>query len=278
MWSSKAALSLKKKIKNRELSLGYEQFLPCPNITEIAGIAGFDWVWLCTEHGTMGYGIELENCIRAAENVGMVPFVRITEPTAHFLYMKAFEAGAKGVIVPRIRTKADMEFAVKAAKWPGGPYRGEHGYCPGARRWRYGQVNVVDPYDYIDHDEAETFVIPILETVECMENLDEILSVKGVDFAMFGFADLGMTLGIRGRGEKKHDYGPKLIEEWKKKTIEACARHKIPLGQEFGSVEEAKRLIKEDGAHILMTNSDTGMLRIFWTNIVNGIRTADLRK
>jgi len=41
----------------------------------------------------------------------MVPFVRITEPSAHFLYMKAFEAGAKGVIVPRTGIGEDMEFA-----------------------------------------------------------------------------------------------------------------------------------------------------------------------
>jgi len=96
-----------------------------------------------------------------------------------------------------------------------------------------------------------------------MENLDEILSVKGIDFAMFGFANLAMSLGLRGRGKEKHGSGLKRIAEWKEKVIEACARHNVPLAQEFGSVEEARKLIEEDDRYILMTNSDTGMPRFF---------------
>lgn len=271
MWSSKAAIRLKERIRNKQLSLGFQQFIASPNITEIAGIAGFDWLWFCTEHGSSDYGPGLESCIRAAENVGMVPFVRVTEPRAHFIYMKALEYGAKGVIVPRIRTREDLEFAVKAVKWPGGPYHGNHGRCSSARRWKYGDYEATDPYDYVNHDEAETFVIPLLETIECMENLDDILSVKGIDFAVFGPGDLGMTLGVRGRGRETQEKGLKLIEEWRKKAMEACARHNVPFCQEFDDVESAKRLI-EEGLYVLSSNVDAGLLRIFLKNTVTKIK------
>jgi 2-keto-3-deoxy-L-rhamnonate aldolase RhmA len=201
----------------------------------------------------------------------MVPFVRITEPTQHFLYMKAMEAGAKGVIIPRIKTKEDMEFAVKAVKWPGGEYNGTHGICSMTRRWKYGEVSDVDPYEYVIHDEAETFVIPILETVEAMENLDDILSVKGIDFAIYGYGDLGMTLGVRGRGKAKHDKGMEILEEWRIKTMEACKKNNVPLCQLFWDVESARKRIEEDGCYILGSEIGAGWLRDFLRDMVKGI-------
>lgn len=267
-----AALALKEKIKKKELNFGFQQFMPSPNVTEVAGIAGFDWLWFCTEHGTSGYGTDMENCIRAAENVGVVPFVRLTEPTDHFMYMKAMEAGAKGVIVPRIESKEDMEFAVKAVKWPGGPYDGNHGICGGARRWKYGHVGAVeDPWDYITHDEAETFVIPILETVKAYEDLDAILSVKGIDFAIFGPGDLGMTMGIRGRGKAVWEKGQARMEAYRQQAMKVAKAKGVPICFLFGNVESAKKAIDE-GYYILGSSIDASMFRGFLFDMLNEIK------
>ena len=138
-----------------------------------------------------------------------------------------------------------MEFAVNAVKWLGGEYDGTHGICPMTRRWKYGEIRDVDPYDYVINDETETFVIPILETVEAMKNLDDILSVKGIDFVIFGPGDLGMTLGVRGRGKAKHGKGMELIEEWRQNTKKACKKHNVPLCQLFWDVETARKKLKK---------------------------------
>lgn len=267
------ARELKEKIKRKELILGMQQFIPSPQITEIAGLAGFDWLWFCVEHGTSGFGTELENIMRAAENVGIVPFVRITDSTQYWMYQKAMEAGAKGIIAPRIRTKKDAEFAVKQVKWPGGPYNGNHGICPAARRWRYG-LDAFRPgkEDFIDRDEAETFVIPLLEDVEAVNNIDEICSVKGIDFIIFGPGDLGMSLGYWGRGKEMWKKGEKVVEELRLKVKKACDRSGVPYCGLCHTVEEANKLIDE-GVYILNPGTvDTAFIEKTWEELLKGIR------
>ena len=63
-------LRLKQAVLSGEPVFGVQQFLPSPSVTEIIGLAGFDFVMICTEHGTVGYGPELENCVRAAAFAG----------------------------------------------------------------------------------------------------------------------------------------------------------------------------------------------------------------
>ena len=88
------ARELRQRVRNHEMVLGFQQFTPSPTITEIAGLSGFDFAWLCLEHGSTGLGTDLEHLIRACNAADMVPIVRITD-IEHHIIQKSVEMGAK---------------------------------------------------------------------------------------------------------------------------------------------------------------------------------------
>lgn len=247
------AREFRRKLDNKEQLLGFLQFLPSPQVTEMAGFAGFDWLWLCQEHGTIGFGTELESCIRAAEVSGMLPMVRIIDPTADWMYMRALEAGAKGIIVPRVRNANEVQNAVNQVKYPP---QGSHGLCQLARRWRYG-VDAGDlPYGYTDNANDETFVSVLIEQKEAMDNIDEILSVEGLDFVIWGPLDMMMAMGYMQKGEKEYSEGLKVMADMRQNLIEACASHGVTFEEHYGDKNRAQELMNE-GLHIMHTTPDT---------------------
>jgi len=261
-------MELKEKIRRKELTIGFCQFMPSPQITEAAGYVGFDWLWLCIEHGTLGFGSDLENCIRAAEATGMVPMVRVTDPAADFIYMKVLEAGAKGVILPRIKTAEELFRAIRQVKFP--PF-GVHGVCPVARRWKYGVDSRQDPYGYIAKADSETFVAAIIELKEAIDNLDEILSVEGLDFIIWGPYDLALDMGFLGRGQEVYEEGAKKIDEIRQRVFEACAQKGVPFCQICGTPETARKFIAE-GVYMLATWPDTRIIVDALSTIVRPLR------
>lgn len=269
---SKAALALKEKIKNKELNFGIQLYTPCPDTAEVIGLAGFDWLWICIEHGPLGYGTELENIVRACNVVGMVPFCRITEPTDHFLYMKTMECGVKGIIVPRVRGKEDVEFAVKAVKWAKGKYNGNHGGCHYSRRWGYAGDT---PDDYLKRDEAETFVVIMLETAEAIEDLEGILSVPGIDFVRLGTGDLMREMGFRGRGQKQvYEYEEEKLVSIRNKVRESCKRHNVPLCEHWPNTSEGvRKLVEEQGEFIFAAGPDWRYSYAMFKNMTDETRS-----
>ena len=127
---------------------------------------------------------------------GIVPLVRITDPAADWMYMRVLEAGAKGVIIPRVREAADVRRALQQIKYP--PL-GTHGLCPWGRRFRYGADTEGQNYGYLDSANEDVLVSVIIETREGFDNLDEILSVDGIDFAIWGPLDMLAAMGFKGR-------------------------------------------------------------------------------
>ena len=243
------AKEFKEKMWNREVVLGFEQFIPSPNITEIAGLAGFDWVWLCIEHGTGGLGTDLENMIRAANAVDVVPIVRVTD-NEHFIIMKALEMGAKGVMVPRIKTRAEMERAVESAT-----LQGTRGMCPVSRAYWYGAEPMT-----MDEMDAQTIVIAIIEEKEAFDNLDDILQVKGLDCAFFGPGDLSVSLGLHTKVRAGDQEALDTIESYRQRLITACRLHGVPMGASPATPQDALRLIDEGMTVLSGLSPDTGWL------------------
>lgn len=228
------ASAFKEKMWNGEVVLGFEQFSPSPTVTEIAGLAGFDWVWLCIEHGTAGLGTDLENLIRAAVAVDTVPIVRITD-NEHFIITKCLDTGAKGIMVPRIKTRADLERAIESAK-----YSGTRSMCPSGRAYWYGSERIA-----ASEVDAQTIVIAIMEDKEAFDNLDEILQVPGLDCAFFGPGDLSLSLGLHEKVRQGDKEALAIIESYRKRLVAACRRRGIPTGDSAQSPDHAIRLIEE---------------------------------
>ncbi|WP_053366311.1 HpcH/HpaI aldolase family protein [Bacillus sp. FJAT-27245] len=178
---------VKAMIQSDERVFGIFCSIPNPLIVEMIGHAGFNFVIIDTEHAAINPET-VENMIRAAEVVGLTPFVRVSENSEGAI-LRALDAGAKGVVVPHIRTKKDAEKAVRASRYYPLGMRSLNGGRPAA----FGKDNLTN---YIGQANQEIMVILMIEDYEGIENLDDILSVTGIDMVLEGAADLSQSYGM----------------------------------------------------------------------------------
>lgn len=118
------------------------------------GCAGYDFIVLDCEHSLVDPQ-ELENLIRAAEVVGLTPLVRV--PAAdHAATLRALDAGAMGIVVPHVESRADVDAAIRAARCHPEVTRSlAGGRVPG--------FGLIDPAEYIVRANEEIMVIPLIE-------------------------------------------------------------------------------------------------------------------
>lgn len=183
------AASIKEKLARGEASLGSWMSMAHVSIAEILASAGYDWVVIETEHTAIDAS-EVLRLIIAIEGRGAVPLVRLAwnDP----VQCKAvLDSGAAGVIVPMVNTKADAELAVKAAKYPPQGFRG----VGLARAQGYG----TSFQHYVERANADTLLVVQIEHIDAVQNIDEILSVPGIDATFIGPYDLSMSMGLAGQ-------------------------------------------------------------------------------
>jgi 4-hydroxy-2-oxoheptanedioate aldolase len=262
------ALEFKEALRTGKVVVGFQQFMSSPTLTEMAGIAGFDWVFLCTEHGTLTIGTELENLARIADARGMTPVVRVTH-NDYSIIMRCLELGAKGVMVPRVRSRAEVEQAVAWVKYP--PL-GTRGICGYTRGYSYGQVE-----PEADRVNDETIVMLLIEEVEAFDHLDEILSVPGVDCAVFGAGDLSMQLGIRQDMSRAGSRALDTLKTYRRQFAEACRRHKVAVGDIIRDLAYMPGLVQE-GVTVFASLPDMGLIQGTLSALVKGARQAAVRE
>jgi len=203
-------------VRQPRMVLGASLSLPSPDLVEIMGYAGLDLVCLDTEHGPYAMEAELSNLIRACTVSGMKSLVRITENDTSRI-LKALDAGADGVIVPRVKTREDVERAIAAAKFP--PV-GERGCCGNTRATRHSAIPALEFYPVANR---ETVVMPIIEEIEAVERIDEVLAPEGVDAIWLGPADLSASMGLEG--QQKHPSVLAALE----RVVQAARKRDIPV-------------------------------------------------
>ena len=153
--------------------------------------AGLDYVIIDTEHGCLSVETTAD-LIVAAENGGLLPYVRIGDIRRPNV-LRMLDVGARGLIVPNIRSADEVRQLVEYAKFP--PL-GSRGYCPtrttgwGADEWSK------DVFAYMEECNRRCRLIPQCETREALEQIEEIAAIDGVDGIFIGPCDLSIALGI----------------------------------------------------------------------------------
>jgi 2-dehydro-3-deoxyglucarate aldolase len=206
--------TLKKKLKQREITIGSWITLGNTSIAEIMAKAGFEWLVVDMEHSVITLDIA-QQLIQVIEGCGAIPLVRVGENDATVI-KRVMDAGAYGVIVPMVNTRKQAEAAVNAVKYPPVGTRG----VGLARAQGYGSSFE----EYRDWLKKESIVIVQIEHIDAVNNLDEILAVKGIDGCIIGPYDLSGSLGVPGNFEHK-DVAAAL-----KKVERICNEKKISLG------------------------------------------------
>ena len=152
---------------------------------------GIDYVIIDTEHGPFSEETAAD-LILAAESGNLLPYVRIGDIRRPCV-LRMLDIGARGLIVPNIRSAEQVKELVSYAKFP--PL-GNRGYCPsrtsgwGADEW------AKDAFSYMAACNRRCKVIPQCETREALEQIEEIAELPGVDGIFIGPCDLSIELGI----------------------------------------------------------------------------------
>ncbi len=214
--------SLKQKLASRERVFGGWVSYREPAIAETFAKAGFDFVAIDMEHTTITTD-EANRIITGVQSEGVACLPR---PVSHNNdYIKPMlEAGADGMIIPMINTKAEAAEQVRLQKFP--PL-GQRSYGIN-RAHGYG----FDFKPYIESwNDSSIFIIQV-ESITAVANIEELVAVKGIDAVMVGPYDISGSLGVPG--EIDH---PK-VREAAKQVIEACAKAGIGCITQIADVKK----------------------------------------
>ena len=169
-----------------------------PTVTEMVVELGVDWIVVDMEHGSLDYKDVVAHA-RAARGSGVAVLTRI--PTTSIDAVKrALDLGVDGIILPLVRSAADVEAGFQYARYPGRGIRG----IGGERAVHWG----LRLHDYLDIANTETMVIPLIETRQASEDFHNIVKVEGLEAIFFGPADLSASFGHIGAWE-----GPGVAED-----------------------------------------------------------------
>ena len=194
---------VKEKILNGGTAYGVFCNLHSPMIIELVSHTGFDFALIDAEHGPVGVE-SCEHMVRAADSVGLPTFVRIAMNIRQNI-LRYLDIGTLGVMLPQINTRAEAEAVVEAVKYPPQGRRG----LAAVRAADYGLTTSLK--EYTIKANQETLVAVQIETMDAVNNLDEFLSIEGIDVFFIGPSDLSASMGYVG--EPTHPEAQAMIEK-----------------------------------------------------------------
>jgi 2-keto-3-deoxy-L-rhamnonate aldolase RhmA len=159
-----------------------------PTVTE-ALADSVDFFWIDLEHNPTSLE-SMTGHLLAARAGGTPALVRI--PSGEVAWIKrVLDAGAEGIILPQAQSAAEVRAFVSACRYPP---QGTRGFGP-RRPSNYGRFG---GRDYLDHANRHLFVVAQVETVSALNQIDEIVEIKGLDSLVVGPYDLSGSMGMPG--------------------------------------------------------------------------------
>jgi 2-dehydro-3-deoxyglucarate aldolase/4-hydroxy-2-oxoheptanedioate aldolase len=227
-----------------QLGAGFWQ-LRSAEIPRLLAGAGFDWIFLDTEHG--GFDLEtVQDLCRVANISGIAPIVRVGD-MQYSLVARALDCGAQGIIFPRVESP---ELLAQAVSWTKFPPQGVRGFGLSTAQLGYGKVTFPEA---IEHTNANTMVVLQIETVRAFEARNELLSVPGIDAVLIGPSDLSISLGIPGEYENSR------VVKTMEGIRDSCLEHNVAPGTHTRSSALA-RFWKERGMLFLSCGNELAYL------------------
>ena len=204
---------------------------------------GWDSLTIDLQHGVIDYAAAVA-MLTAISTTDTVPVVRAPwlDPG---IIMKMLDAGAYAVICPMVNTRADAELLVAATHYAP---RGTRSFGP-VRALLYGGA------DYALHADDTIVVFAMIETKQALDNLEDIVSVKGLDAVYIGPSDLSLALGCKPTFD---DVEPPVAEAIDR-ILASAKKHGIAAGIHNGTPEAALKRI-EKGFQFVTVSSDARLM------------------
>ena len=185
---------MKAKIARGEPALGCSLMFPSAQVVEMLGYAGFDWVLIDCEHGSIGPA-DVELMAMACDAVGITSIAR-PKTNAVSDIQAVMDRGVMGVQVPHINTAEEARRTVAAVKFGPGAARG---LAVGTRPDRWG-LGARMP-DFARAANQQSLICVQLEHEAALRNIADLLAVEGIDVFFIGPSDLSQSMGFPGNAK-----------------------------------------------------------------------------
>jgi 4-hydroxy-2-oxoheptanedioate aldolase len=240
--------SLAAKMKRGEPVFGATMYTGTTTAIEVAANWGLDFAFIDAEHTPVNIDAQMEKLVLAALLGGIAPLVRV-RGTNEWDIRKSLEIGATGVIIPQVGTADQARAIVRAAKFPPIGRRGGDASCRAAGfagpgfQWS----------KYLECENETRLVIPMAESYEFYDNIDEILDVEGIDVINFGPADYSISRQISIDYSMSHPE----VEEKLAELIEKChARGIKVMAPCIPPVADNVVALKKKGVDMIIMGND----------------------
>lgn len=205
--------TVKEKWARGEVTHGAWLSIPSSFSAEIMAHQGFDWLCIDMQHGVIDYQVAV-TMLQAIGTTETIPIVRV--PWNEFgIIGKVLDAGAMGVIIPMVNSVEEAKQAVAACRY----------FPKGSRSYGPTRASYYAGSDYFAGANDQIACIPMIETKQAVERLDDILSVAGIDAVYVGPADLSITYGLQPGMNNGSPF-----EEARVLIAKKCAEHGVTAG------------------------------------------------
>ncbi|MCS6928431.1 MAG: aldolase/citrate lyase family protein [Saprospiraceae bacterium] len=235
---------LKKRLLHREPCYGVISPTTDPIVCEYVGLSGFHFYVIDAEHGFPNPS-EVQHMVRALEGIGCTPLARVGDLNEK-LILQYLDSGVLGIVMPGCSSADEVRRLVAAVKYP--PL-GKRGLGP-VRAAEY--MMKMPQAEYVRFANEQTLVLPQIEDLQAVENLDRMLEVEGVDGFVVGPRDLALAMGFYDG--PAHPQVQQLMSEVFDK-IQAAGKI---AGTVAATAEQAQKLIQR-GVHFIL-NSVQGLI------------------
>ncbi len=240
--SSMRTNPLRDALDNSTPALGCWLSIPSSVTSEVVGAVGFDYVCIDMQHGLIGYS-DLVPMLQGLSMSNVTATVRVpwNEPG---IIGKVLDAGAMAVVVPMVNTAEECEATMKRGM-----------YAPlGSRSSGPIRAQPLEGSNYAEIANDHVLIIPMIETVEAVENIDAILSTDGVRAVYVGPMDLGVSMGL-GRGTTDPSFFETLDY-----IAERCKAHGVVAGIHATPETTVDRI--DRGYNMVTMHTDLSAMRL----------------
>ncbi|UCE40817.1 MAG: 2,4-dihydroxyhept-2-ene-1,7-dioic acid aldolase [Candidatus Aminicenantes bacterium] len=234
--------SFRNRLRNGDLLLGAILTLPSPEIAELLSQAGFDWLFVDMEHTSL----DVKDVQRILQAVGKEFPCLVRIPVLDEAWIKkVLESGPAGILVPHVNTPEDAEKVLRWSKYPPEGTR-----SAGISRAQDYGLNL---QDYMIKANQTLVILPQVEHIEAVENLESFVKIPGLSAIFVGPYDLSGSIGKLGRVSDPEIQG--LVQ----KVHAICSKAGVVTGI-FGMDAEAVKSYIDIGYSLVAVGTDTSYL------------------
>jgi len=245
---------LKEKIKSGQSIIGTWNTLASPLFTEVLARSGFDFLIIDFEHGPFDIS-KVYQYVNACERYRCSPIIRIPH-NSDWMSLQALDQGAHCIMVPGMNKKEDVSNFVSSIKfYP----KGNRGFTPFSKAGLFSNRN---NHKYPTKANDYTLTSIIIESLEGINNLDDMLTIEDLDIIYFGAYDLSQDLGVPG-----DVHNDKVLSTIKKAVNKVISADKIAGAFVPQTKDEVNALLKI-GIKFITYNVDCDMVYRSANNVV----------